>query len=620
MLPSSSADAPITLPDGRPSLEKCQPSLFGTMITSPARQGPASGPASAPPSMPPSPASAGPASPTGPASTPASSGEMMFFDPPLPWPHATATAIAATAAAATMYQRILGTLVDGDRARVVLARAESDQHAPGGAVAGDAHADVGNRGIGECHAEGLTLVVHGWVRHGPSGGVHDTADSRDAERPLHSRPQTAVDVQRQRGNLGACQAPGRVVEAVARRVDADEPVLERADPGGAIAQCRDGGHEVVVALARHHEVEFAARRVPLPDLIRPQVPSPRNPGGWSGTIPRPGFRLGLSAKEITAQRSDAELRRANRSAHPHVVADRVEVDAVVVVRSPGLAVRWAGTGRVVVIDFAAIDRRVRMLHDLAARTDAVAGRYVHRVRLTVGEAVVAAEPDQVLFLVPDQAVDRAKLLAALFLVRDHVRAAEDVVMDHRYAAGRERHAIRVAALVDCGVSPLRRPLPLIAEPRTLTTGLALVTDEDSPCRTARQRDHPRRIQAGIRVGRGALRNAHALRGLAIQPSIRMQPVGDAELLERPGELSGRIGAHEEQAFLAARHPEVPALVHRDVQDVLRTAVLRAVEVPVGGGREDDVLEGRPAVGRAGIRGPTVGSRIGRTSVAGVCGS
>src|SRR5207248_2866933 len=43
----------------------------------------------------------------------------------------------------------------------------------------------------------------------------------------------------------------------------------------------------------------------------------------------------------------------------------------------------------------------------------------------------------------------------------------------------------------------------------------------------------------------------------------------------------------------------------DVPDVLRPAVLRTVEVPVGGGREDDVLErcaaiGRTAIGRAGI--------------------
>src|SRR5205807_1441813 len=176
MLPSSSADAPITFPDAddSPSLEKCQPSLFGTMITLPACHGPASGPASVPPSMPPSPTSGGPASTPAsmPASSPASAGEMMSFDPPLPLPQATATAIAAAAPAAAMYQRMLRPPVDGDRARVAAVCPESDQHASGGAVAWDAHANVGHRRIGEVHAEGLVPVVHGRVLHGPRG-VHD---------------------------------------------------------------------------------------------------------------------------------------------------------------------------------------------------------------------------------------------------------------------------------------------------------------------------------------------------------------------------------------------------------------------------------------------------------------
>src|SRR5439155_17239644 len=439
MLPSSSADAPITFPDAddSPSLEKCQPSLFGTMITLPACHGPASGPASVPPSMPPSPASGGPASTLAsvPASTPASVGEMMSFDPPLPLPQATATAIAPAAPAAAMNQRMLRPPVDGDRARVAVACPESDQHAPGGAVARDAQANVGHRRIGERHAERLGLVLHVHVIHSPCGVPDGDVDARDAERPLHSRPETAVDVEGQRRDLRAGHAVRRVLDAVARRVDADEPVRERADPGRAVVPCRDCGHEVVDALVRHHKIEPVTNRVPLPDLIRPQVPSPRNPGRRSGTNPRTGFRLALSGEEITAQRGDAKLRRANGSAHPHVVAYGVDVDAVVVVGSPDLLARWARTGRVVEIDAAAIDRRVRVFAYLTARADAVAGWNVDRVRLAGGETVVAAEPDQVLLLVPDETVDRAELLAALELERNHARVTEDVVMNHRDAAG-----------------------------------------------------------------------------------------------------------------------------------------------------------------------------------------
>jgi len=54
-----------------------------------------------------------------------------------------------------------------------------------------------------------------------------------------------------------------------------------------------------------------------------------------------------------------------------------------------------------------------VFHDLAAGADAIAGRNVDRVRLADGEAVVAAEPDQVLLLVPGEAVDLADLLPAL---------------------------------------------------------------------------------------------------------------------------------------------------------------------------------------------------------------
>src|SRR5438477_10819700 len=197
MLPSSSADAPITFPDAddSPSLEKCQPSLFGTMITLPACHGPASGPASVPPSMPPSPASGGPASTPAsmPASTPASAGEMISFDPPLP--HATATAIAAAAPAAAMYQRMLGPPVDGDGARVAAVCPESDHHPPGGAVARHAQANVGHRRIGERHAERLGLVLHVHEIHGSCGIRDGDVDARDAQRPPHSRPETAVDVE-----------------------------------------------------------------------------------------------------------------------------------------------------------------------------------------------------------------------------------------------------------------------------------------------------------------------------------------------------------------------------------------------------------------------------------------
>src|SRR5437667_3784470 len=327
MLPSSSADAPITFPDAddSPSLEKCQPSLFGTMITLPACHGPASGPASVPPSMPPSPASGGPASTPAsmPASTPASVGEMMSFDPPLPLPQATATAIAAAAPAAAMYQRMLWPPVDRDGARVAVVCPESDQHAPGGAVARDAQANVGHRRIGERLAERLGLVLHVHVIHGPCGVRDGDVDARNAQRPIHSRPETAVDVEGQRRDLRAGHAVRRVLDAVARRVDADEPVRERADPGRAVAQCHDRGHGVVDALTRHHIVDRVPGRIPLTHLVRPQVPPPRNPAR------RRGFRFGLSGKEIAAEGYDPEQRRATGSAHPHVVAHGVDAGAVV---------------------------------------------------------------------------------------------------------------------------------------------------------------------------------------------------------------------------------------------------------------------------------------------------
>src|ERR1700730_15862906 len=99
-LPSSSADAPITLSDGSPSAAKRHPAPFGTMMTSPARQEPPSVPASVPPSGPASPP------PSGPASAPASPGGNTSLDEPLPLPQATATPIAATAANAARDQRI----------------------------------------------------------------------------------------------------------------------------------------------------------------------------------------------------------------------------------------------------------------------------------------------------------------------------------------------------------------------------------------------------------------------------------------------------------------------------------------------------------------------------------
>src|ERR1700682_251741 len=111
-LPSSSADAPITLPDGSPSAAKRHPAPFGTVMTSPARQEPPSVPASVPPSGPASPPPSGPASgpasppPSGPASAPASTGGNTSLDEPLPLPQATATPIAATAANAARDQRI----------------------------------------------------------------------------------------------------------------------------------------------------------------------------------------------------------------------------------------------------------------------------------------------------------------------------------------------------------------------------------------------------------------------------------------------------------------------------------------------------------------------------------
>src|ERR1700730_3465413 len=111
-LPSSSADAPITLSDGSPSAAKRHPAPFGTMMTSPARQEPPSVPASVPPSGPASPPPSGPASgpasppPSGPASASASSGGNAPLDEPLPLPQATAAPIAATAANAARDQRI----------------------------------------------------------------------------------------------------------------------------------------------------------------------------------------------------------------------------------------------------------------------------------------------------------------------------------------------------------------------------------------------------------------------------------------------------------------------------------------------------------------------------------
>src|SRR5207302_3714076 len=111
MFPSSSAEAPITALERTPPVAKRHPAPSETICTSLTLHGPASTPpsipASIPPSIPPSPASGAPLSV--PASVPPSCCEsccgVTSFDLPLLRPHATATAIAATAAATTHQRR-----------------------------------------------------------------------------------------------------------------------------------------------------------------------------------------------------------------------------------------------------------------------------------------------------------------------------------------------------------------------------------------------------------------------------------------------------------------------------------------------------------------------------------
>src|SRR5258708_1639049 len=140
--PLSSADAPITLPDGSPSEANRQPSPFGTVITSPARHGspppPASIPASAPPSPPPlTPPSTPPSLPapmpaslpaslpaSTPASTPASAattrGGTTSFELPLLLLHATAPAIANTPTNRQLERMPLPPVHDASRRRASL--------------------------------------------------------------------------------------------------------------------------------------------------------------------------------------------------------------------------------------------------------------------------------------------------------------------------------------------------------------------------------------------------------------------------------------------------------------------------------------------------------------------
>src|SRR5262245_50829779 len=126
---------------------------------------------------------------------------------------------------------------------------------------------------------------------------------------------------------------------------------------------------------------------------------------------------------------------------------------------------------------------MRVLDDSRTGVLAVAGRVARVARIAPGESVVAAEPQVVRGRVPHDPEDGAELLASLGLCVDDPGAAEDVVVDDREGSVRlERHAIRVAALVDGWVAE-QRPGLVIRVPVALATisapvVLALISDED----------------------------------------------------------------------------------------------------------------------------------------------
>src|SRR5690606_18301109 len=77
-----------------------------------------------------------------------------------------------------------------------------------------------------------------------------------------------------------------------------------------------------------------------------------------------------------------------------------------------------------------VDRRVDVLEDALAAALPVAGRIALEVGIAPGEAVVGAEPDAVVLPVVEDSLDVAELLASPRVAVDHVRPAEDVVVDH----------------------------------------------------------------------------------------------------------------------------------------------------------------------------------------------
>ena len=162
---------------------------------------------------------------------------------------------------------------------------------------------------------------------------------------------------------------------------------------------------------------------------------------------------------------------------------------------------------------------------------------------TEREPMVPAEPDVVRAPLPEDPVDRAKLLAARGLAADHSRSAEDVVVRHADSGSSEHDPIRIAALVDArvGAAVIRTvPVPLV-----LAAFLALVPDERARTRPARDADRGRRRKARTR------RRGRAVR----QVAVRMKPVGDGELLEAPAAT-----ALHEHAGGAAGDPDVAVLV------------------------------------------------------------
>src|SRR5207302_10519418 len=313
-----------------------------------------------------------------------------------------------------------------------------------------------------------------------------------------------------------------------------------------------------------------------------------------GIVPGADVQLGthLRLPEGAELLSDAEPRGARAPAEPDVeegVSRAIRV-------GPGIdrdAVISAGDQPTVPV----VDPGMGVLVIAGATSLAIAAGIASVIGETEREPMVPAEPDVVRAPLPEDPVDRAQLLTARGLAADHSRSAEDVVVRHADSGSSEHDPIRIAALVDArvGAAVIRTvPVPLV-----LAAFLALVPDERARTRPARDADRGRRRKARTRRGGRAVR----------QVAVRMEPVGDGELLEAPAAT-----ALHEHAGGAAGDPDVAVLVSGRSHHVPgRGRQSVAGEMPAVAVRDRDHVAGVPwtrvrASVWAGVRSAVAGVR------------